>query len=482
MESNLRFKSFQGAIWKTVERLGSQLVLFIIGIILARILSPAEFGLIGLLALFIAVAQEFVDSGFSTSLIRNKDAKDIDFTTIFWFNLTVSVIVYLILFSFAGFIASFYDEPILKNLTRVLTINLIINALGSTQRIHYIRKIDFKTQAKVNLFAIIIGGVVGIAMALNGFGVWALVGKNLTQTIIINGLFWFYSSWYPTFDFSIAAFKENFKFGSKLLMSGLLSSVTNHFYSLIIGKAFSPESLGYYNRAKQFQELPVATIQGVGINVLFPVMSKVQDDIQKLKFGYRTFLKIITYLLTPVMFAIIILAEPIVLILLTDKWLPVVPMLQILAINGMLTPFHSINVNVLLVKGRSDLVLYLDIMKIIAMFINVAISVQIGVLALVWGIVIQSVIFLFINIHFSYKVFKYNLLEQLNDVKTTFFVSFILFVSMFLLSNLFENNLYTMVLTLVGGSVLYLSIGYFFKLNEFLEIKRLIFSLLSKRK
>jgi len=474
VETNLKSKSFQGVIWKTIERFGSQIMLFIIGIVLARLLDPAEFGLIGILAFFIAIAQEFVDSGFSTSLIRTKDPQNIDFTTIFWFNLFVAILTYAFLFISAGYISSYYGEPILKDLTRVLTLNIIINAFGSTQRIHYIKKIDFKTQALVNLFSIVVGGVVGVIMAYNGYGVWALVGKNLTQTLLINILFWSFSNWKPDFQFSFEILKKHFKFGSKLLLSGILSSTSRHFYNLAIGKAFTTQTLGFYTRARQFQQLPVSSIQGVGISVLFPVMSNYQDNKKGFVKGYKMYLKLISYLLFPLMFLMILIAEPMIVLLLTDKWIAVVPMLKILCISGLFVPIHSINVNALLVKGRSDYVLYLDIIKIILMFINVFIGIKLGIIALIWGITIQSFLFLFINRAFSAKVLDYPMFNQLKDITITLLFSVLIYFVLYFLLIFIKTDLYKIIISISLGGILYFFLSYIFKIEEYSQLVNLV--------
>ena len=280
MATTLKQKTYKGVLWSGSEKFGTQAIQFVFGVFLARILSPADFGLIGMLTIFITLAQVFIDSGFHIGLIRKNDAKDEDFSTVFWFNFTFSFIVYGILFGLSPYIAAFYDQPILVDLTRVITINLIINSFGTIQRTILIKRIDFKSQAKVRLIALFVGGATGIVMALNGYGVWSLVGKNLTQQLFTNIGYWLVSSWRPTLIFSTRSFKEIFSFGYKLLISGIFTTISRNLYSVAIGKLFPVQSLGYYTRARQFKDLPVQSILGVSMSVLFPVLSRLQDDIQ----------------------------------------------------------------------------------------------------------------------------------------------------------------------------------------------------------
>lgn len=471
MTDSLKKKTFTGVIWNASERFGTQALQFVVGIILARLLVPADFGIIGMLTIFIVLSQTFIDSGFSIALIRKNDASNIDFSTVFWFNVIVAFLVYCILFIVSPYIAIFYNQPILVILTRVITIILLINSFGEIQRTILTKKIDFKSQAKVRLFSILVGSFVGIFMALKGYGVWSLVGKTLTQTALTNLGYWIMNSWRPQFIFSSKSFKELFSFSSKLLFSGLLSMITMNIYTLIVGKLFNAQSLGYYTRAKQFNDFPVQTIQGVSMSVLYPVLSQIQDDTQRLKEGYKKFLRMITFVLLPIMALLIIIAEPLIRIILTEKWMPVVPLLQIYCIIGAMIPLQSINVNILIVKGRSDFVLLLDIFKIILLFVIVFIFHRWGIIGLMWGLVILSFIGYFLNVHYANKLMEYGIIEQLSDIKVYFFTTIIMSVVVLGLKNFINGDFLILITSIFVGTLVYVIANIINNTNELIEIK-----------
>jgi teichuronic acid exporter len=301
MTKTLKQKAAHGVVWSAVERFSAQGVQFVLGLILARLLTPEDYGLIGMLAIFLAVSQTFIDSGFSTALVQKKNRDELDYSTTFYFNIVVALVFYALLFFTAPLIADFYDEPLLQSLTRVVGLTIIINSLGVVQRAKFTINVDFKTQTKASLSSIIISGLVGIYLAYTGFGVWALVVQNLMRRTINVLVLWVISKWHPHKGFSWERFRGLFSFGSKLLLSGLLDTVFQNIYTIVIGKVFSAHTLGFFTRAKQFAAFPSSNITGVIGRVTFPVLSQLQDDDAKLRSAYTKIIKISALIIFPLM-------------------------------------------------------------------------------------------------------------------------------------------------------------------------------------
>jgi len=402
--NNLKQKTKLGFFWGTIEQLSMKGAQFVIGLVLARLLLPADYGLIGMLAIFIAIAQTFTDSGFSIALIQKKNRNETDFATTFFFNIGVSIFFFLTLFFTAPYIAIFYNSPELSLLTKVIAFNIILSSFAVVQRAKLTILLDFKTQAKASFSSVIIGGVVGILMAYRGYGVWALVVQSLIRNGSNTFFLWIMSRWVPKPVFSKASFLELFSFGSKLLGAGLLDTIYRNMYLIVIGKVFDARELGFYTRAQQFQKLPSENISNIISRVTFPVMSSIQDDSEKLSTVYRKFIRLSAFIIFPLMAGLAVISEPLIRLLLTEKWILSVPLLQLLSFAGMLYPIHSINLNILKVKGRSDLFLRLEIIKKIIITIAILITFSFGVKVMVIGQIITSYIAFFINTHYSNKM------------------------------------------------------------------------------
>ena len=360
MSSTLKSKAIKGVIWSAVDKFATQAGQFIIGIVLARLLMPADYGLIGMLSIFIAISQSIIESGMSSGLIQKKNRSDIDFSTVFVFNFCVSVGLYLILYITAPLIANFYNMPQLVLLTRVLTLNLIVNSLSTIQRSKLIIKIDFKTIAKVRVVSVLLGGAVGVFFAYKGYGVWALVIKTIAGSIITMGMLWFLSKWKPSILFSWQSFKELFGYGSRLLAASIYTQVLQNIYKITIGKAYSAADLGFYSKAKSFSELTSGTVNGILHQVTFPILASLQDDRSKMISVYSRLIRMTAFVIVPAMTLLALSAEPFVKLFLTDKWLPAVALLQWMSFARMFTPISSINMNILNATGRSDLFLKVD--------------------------------------------------------------------------------------------------------------------------
>lgn len=469
-------------MWSAIERFGNQGIQFFIGLVLARLLMPEDYGLIGMLLVFISLAQVFVEGGFSSALIRKSEPTNNDYSTVFWFNLIAAFLFYGIIYFCSPFIAEFYNEPLLIPLAKVIGLNIIISAFGIIQKTILTKKLDFKSQAKINISSIIISSTIGVVAAWYDYGVWALVIQNLSRTILMNIGFWLQSHWRPKAVFSESSFKELFGFGSKLLLSGLINAVSENLYAIIIGKLYNAKSLGFYTRANQFQKLPVSSIYGALGAVTYPVLAEMQNNNQQLKEGYRSMFRLVAYALFPVMVILGVVAEPLIRVVLTDKWLPSVALLQILCIEGAFYPLQAINLDLLKVKGRSDLFLRLEILKQIASVIIIVIFFKYGVLGLVWGLVLLSCICYYINTFYSKRLLDYGILDQIKDLLIFILANGILLVLLFCLKLIIGNYLMQLIFLPIIGFFIYVFISSVLKINEFFKIKAIILSLLAKKK
>jgi len=468
---SLRHRLLSGLFWSALERFGQQGLQFVITIIIARILTPADYGLVGMLAIFIAVAQSFVDSGFGSALIQKQDTTNVDYSTIFYFNIIVSTICFLILFFTAPLIAKFYNQSLLTPITRVMALNIVINSFGLIQNTILMKNINFKTLTKVSFSSIVISGAVGIFFAYKGFGVWALVFQAMSSNIMRTICLWFYNKWRPALTFSYNSLKTLFSYGSKLLASGLLAQVFDNIYKLVIGKQYSAVDLGYYSQAKRMEELPVMSSLGILQRVTFPVYATIQNDDIKLKNAYRKTIKGIIYFNFPLMIGLIVLAPLLIRILLTEKWLPATIYLQLFCFIGMVYALSAVNLNILKVKGRTDIFFYLEVAKKLVIAAAIIITLKMGVLKMVIGQVIANYICFFLNIIYSGRVIKYTTKEQLLDIFPYLCIS----VAMGLVMQLFLhlaalNSITGLVLTTLLGIASYYLFSRLLKLEAYFDI------------
>ena len=415
MAQSVRSQLLHGVAWNFIEKILIRGVSFFIGIILARLLSPSDYGLIGMLAVFISISNVFIEGGLAKALIQRQNCQDIDFSTAFVANVGISLVIYLIMYISAPRIADFYNEPILIDLTRILSLNFILGSFNIVQRAKMMAKVDFKSLAQINVISTIISGLFGILMAYLGSGVWALVGQILCSTIVLIILFPIYSRWEPSFKFSIASFRQLFGFGSKLMVTGVYSVVLNNISTICIGKFYRSQQLGFFTRASQFSELISTTSYEVIGNVTFPVLSELQNDKSRLVEVYRMSLFFTALIIFPIMILTTLLAKPMIIVLLTEKWLPCVVLIQWLCLARMFTPLSAINMNILNAVGRSDLFMKLDFSKLPLILLTFAITIPISVEAIVIGDFISTFLCFFINAYLPGRMFGYGAWEQIKD-------------------------------------------------------------------
>ena len=457
-----------------MERFSVQGVQFLVMLVIARILSPKDFGLVGMLAIFLAVAQSLIDSGFSQALIRKQNRTELDNSTVFYFNIVVSVLLYILLYAIAPWVANFYDEPQLCKLMRVLCLVVIINSFAVVQRAIYTASINFKTQAKASFTAALLSGTVGIYMAINGYGVWTLVWQQLLNAGLNTLLLWIWSSWYPRLQYSWQSFRELFAFGSKLMASGLLDTIYNNMYTLVIGKVFSAASLGYYAQADRFTKLPSSNITGILQRVTYPVLCTLQDDDEKLRKDYRQLLRLSAFIIFPLMCGLAGVAHPLVILLLGEKWQFAATLIIPLCFSMMWYPIHAINLNLLQVKGRSDLFLRLEVIKKVIGVTVLIVSIPFGLLFMCYSGIVTSIVCLVINTYYTGRLINVGFLMQMKDLSGTLILSLLMFVFVFGVAFLLDNILLKLFMGIFLGITLFFGISYILKFKELQYLRSII--------
>lgn len=474
VENNLQKKTVHGVIWSGIERFSLQGVQFFINIIMARILLPSDYGMIGMLVIFLQISQAFIDSGFTNALIQRKERTEIDFSTVFCFNVVLSVLFYIIIFYGAPWIAMFYHIPDLVVVTRVIAISLIIESLSAVHRTRLVIDINFKTLSKVSVTAAVVSGTIGIVLAYKGLGVWALVYQTLINSALQTILFYYYLHWIPSLAFSKNAFKYLYSFGSKLLLSGLIHRIYYNLYGIIIGRRFSAAELGYFTRAEHFAIFPSSNINAIISRVAYPILSTIQDDDVRLSLAYRKYIKFASFIIFPLMIGLAVLAAPLVSILLTDKWQPTVSLLQILCLDWMFDHLSIINQNLLYVKGRSDLALKIEIIKkIIATFI-LFLSIPFGIVGMCWGRVIYSLIAVYLNAYYTKRLICLSFWMQVKDVAPCLLIAFLMGGVIYLMKWINMSDSLRLLLGFIGGGTFYVCFMYLFQKHIILDTLQLI--------
>lgn len=470
----IKHRMVHGILWSAVERFSVQLTQLVIQVLIARILTPEDFGIIGMLAIFLAISQTFIDSGFSSALIRKTDRTEIDNTTVFYFNIVVGIIAYMVLYLSAPWIARFYETPILTPITRFVALGVFFNSLTIVQRAILTAKVDFKTQAKASLVAVVISGILGLYIAHAGFGVWALAVQVVVNYLLNTIMLWILTAWRPLWTFSWVSFRELFGFGSKLLLSGLLDTVFQNIYTIVIGKAFTATDLGYYTKASQFVQFPSSNVTGILKRVTYPVLCEYQDEDERLRQLYRKYLRLSAYVIFPLMIGLAAVARPLIVTLLTDQWNGVVLLLQILCVAMMWYPIHTINLNLLQVKGRSDLFLRLEIWKKIIGMIVLCATLPLGLVWLCLGQIATSLITLAINTYYAEQLIQLGFFKQMKDLVPALLYSFSMGGLVYWVIQFIEGNPFKVALGIVVGVIYYIVIGRLTHSAELRELQSLI--------
>ena len=439
---------------------------------------PEDFGVIAMIGVLMALSNSLVDSGLASSLIRSKDVGDNDYSTVFYFNLLVSIFLYLIIYVSSGLIADFFDLRILVKVTKVLCLVIVINALGQIHRTRFVKELKFDTLFKINLPSSIISGVVGILLAFYGYGVWSLVYMTVIKSTLITIQFWIYAKWFPLFTFSKSSFSRHFGFGVKLGFSSILNVLFQQLYTIIIGKYYSAVSLGLYNRANSLKQMPVNNFSSILKKVSYPLLAKMEGDVVRIKKATRKLTIVSVAIVTPILVLMGTLAEPLFSFLFTDKWLAAVPYFQILCISGILYPIHNFNLTVLNVLGRSDLFLKLEVIKKVMVIIAVVVCVPFGVEGLLWGAAVTSILALIVNSWYSNQLINYSIPSLFMDIAPYLLLGGLVVLTTSLLDKFTNNYLHLDIIRLTIGStvgiIIYVSSVYLLKLSAFTEIKMVL--------
>lgn len=463
--SSIASKSIHGIIWSAIERFSLQGAQFLIGIVLARLLSPSDFGMIGMLSIFMGISQTFIDCGFSSALIRQKKVSAKDYGTTFLINFFISLLAFLILFFAAPFIAKFYNTPELEPVIQVFSATLIINALFTVHSVKLTRNVDFKTQSKASICSAIISGAVGITLAYKGFGVWSLVTQAICNSTLNLILLILLLKWFPSPTFSRTSFRNLFGFGSKIFVASIISSIYSNLYNIVIGKKFSAATLGYYTRADQMGLLPSQNIAGILSRVTYPILSQLQDDSDRLRNVYIKYLQLSCFAIFPLMMGLAALAKPLIILLLGEKWGPSVVLLQILCLGLMLDPICNINLNLLYVKGRSDLVLKLEIIKKTIAITILVVSIPFGLVGLCIGRVLYGTIATLLNMTYTKRFIDLTIWGQTKLILPSLALSLIMAAGSYCMTMIELNYALQLFIGVFVGLILYLVPAKIFKMD-----------------
>lgn len=467
-------------IWRFAERCGAQLVSFVVSIVLARILAPEDYGTIALVTVFTAILQVFVDSGLGTALIQKKDADDLDFSSVFYFNFAMCLVLYSGMFIAAPYIAIFYEDMTLTPVIRVLSLTIVISGVKGIQQAYVSRNMLFKRFFFSTIGGTIFSALLGIGLAFSGYGVWALVAQQLSNTMIDTLILWITVKWKPKKEFSWKRLRTLFSYGWKLLVSSLLDTVYNNLRNLIIGKMYSSADLAYYNQGDKFPKIIVTNINTSIDSVLLPTMSNEQDDRNRIKSMTRRAIKTSTYVMAPLMMGLAFCAESIVKFVLTDKWLPCVPFLRLFCITYMFWPVHTANLNAIKAMGRSDWFLKLEIVKKIVGLFFLLSSMWFGVMAMAYSLLLSSILSQIINAWPNRQLLGYGYLEQVRDFAPGILLAIGMGICVYFIGFLPLPTIITLLIQIIIGAVIYIGASALLKLEEFEYILGMAKSFLKK--
>ncbi len=473
-EENLKHKTKVGLYWSFFNQFANNGLQFVVGIVMARLLSPEDYGITALPAVFMAIAGTLMDAGFSSAMVRKPELTEKDLSTSFYYSILVGITCYLAIFIAAPWIADFYNVPVLEPLVRVTALTFLWGPLSTPQNVILQRRLDFKTPARISVITKIVGSIVGISFAYLGYGLWALVIMGVVSSLLGLIQTWFVVRWLPKAGWSKDSFKYLWSFGNKIIATYILDQVYQNITPIVIGKYYSPAQLGQYNRAQGYADLPSKQVTGMVQGVTFPVLSKLQGDKEKLAEKYRMMIKTLSFVITPIMLGLSALAYPVVVVLVGEKWAPCVIFLQVMCFTKCLYPIHSLNVNLLMVSGRSDIYLKLEIQKKILGVIMLAVTLPISVMALVWGNLIYSILLLVVNTHYTSKLINVSLFTQLKDVMPSWLLSFAMFMCVWGYAQLVDNHYVQIGGGFVIGAIVYLVGAYLFRFKEIDEVKYML--------
>ena len=473
-QQSLKDKTIKGTAWSAIDNVTQYIVTFVVSIVLARILSPDDYGLLGIIGIFTAVCNAIINSGFTTAIMRKKDPTDDDYNTAFIINMALSLLLYIIVFICSPFIAHFFSREELVALTRVASLAMIIGALALVQQTRLTKRIDFKTQTKITFYSSIISGAIGVAMAFLGFGVWALVAQGLIAQLIRTVLLWYFNHWTPSLRFSKQSAHYLFGFGWKLMISNILDSLWTQLYQVIVGKYYSPATLGQYTRAKHFSQLFSSNLTSVIQRVTFPVLSNIQDDKERMVNGYRKIIKTTMFMTFTLMFALGAVSEPLLYCLIGEKWHEAATFLPLICFVGASYPLHALNLSMISLQGRSDLFLALEIAKKVIGLAPLFVGAFVGIFPMLYTSILTTIICYFLNSYFPGKLLGYNSWMQLKDIAPSFFIALSMSIMVYCLKFLPFSYWIILPLQLVFGALFFIVLCKTTKNKEYSELVGII--------
>ena len=482
MSSKLMSKTVTGVGWSAAEALSGQAANFVVSLVLARLLSPAEYGLIGIAMIFIVILSGFVDCGFSNALIRKKEVTDKDYNTMFVTNMVMSAIVFLILFFCAPWVANFFERPEVTSLLRVMALTVIIQSVSLVQNTILTKRIDFKTKTKATVIAAIVSGALGISAAFYGWGVWALAVQQISSQLVNTICLCFFNKWMPNFSFSVDSFRYMWGFGWKLMLSGFLDRTWNQLYQAVVGKCYTPATLGQYSRANMFAQFFSLNLTSIVQRVTFPALAEVQDEKERMVAAYRKIIKTTMFVTAICMISLGAISEPFIYCLIGDQWHQAATFLPLICIYLSLYPLHAINLNMLQIQGRSDIFLILEIIKKIIAIGPLCLGIFVNIYWMLWGSIVAGIISFFLNSYYTGKKLGYSSWQQLKDVAPSYAIAAVIAVSVYFFKFLPLSNFIILPIQLVVGIVVFFAICETLKPEEYVELKRIAVEYFNKVK
>lgn len=482
MSSPLMSKTVSGVGWSAAEALSAQAANFIVGLVLARLLTPSEFGLIGIAMIFIVILSGFVDCGFSNALIRKKEVSDKDYNTMFITNLVMSLVVFLVLFFCAPLVADFFQRQEVTSLLRVMAITVIIQSISLVQNTILTKQIDFKTKTKATVIAAVISGVIGITTALCGWGVWALAAQQISSQLVNTLCLCLFNRWIPNFSFNLESFRYMWGFGWKLMLSGFLDRTWTQLYQAVVGKCYQPATLGQYSRAKLFAQFFSSNFTSIIQRVTYPALAEVQDDKERMIAAYRKIIKTTMFVTAICMISLGAISEPFIYCLIGKQWHQAATFLPLICLSMSLYPLHALNLNMLQIQGRSDLILILEIIKKVIAIGPLCLGIFVDIYWMLWGSIITGIIAFFLNSYYTGKKLGYSSWQQLKDIAPSYLIAFIIAISVYFFKFLPISYFVVLPIQLIVGIAVFFAICEIFKPEEYLEVKWLAIEYFRKAK
>ena len=479
-DSNLKAKTVSGVMWTALERFSTLVIQAVVGLVIAHFVSPEEFGLVGIITIFITICQVLVDSGFCSALIRKQDATDVDYSTVFYFNQVVSLVLYALAFLASPLVASFYGIGRLELVSKVAFLVLPLSALSLIQNAHLQKQMNFNALSKIGVSSVFLSAVVGLSLAVVMRNVWALVFQNLTYNLVRSLLLWAKSRWRPKWVFSAESLRQILPLSMSLMTSTLIGAVFDNLYGLVIGKMMNAHQLGLYSQADRLRRIPTYSVTDVVSKVAFPALSKLQDDDERMRIAYAKIIQTTFYVLLPIMVYLSCEAEHVIGFLLPDEWLPCAFYFSVLCIVGALYPLHLINLNILIVKDKGKRYFWLEVTRKTLLTLILIVSVSYGMKGILFGQLVYSFIVLFLNMYFSGNVIGYTVRRQWIDLLPIVFCALCICPVAYFIGKLSISHLATLLLVLMAGGIVYWGLSIWFKLKPYKELQTIIITKLNE--